>query len=227
MNTGCQGPFVRGVGGWCGCDCKCCPPEGHCAVVAIFGPPASMTLAATEEVKTLDKWAEIHKVPKEFINLPDFKTIEEATFDKEMGFLGMDVTCSIACDSLSVPISVGGSSTPACLIQIIGSQLFVVGNGTVTAPSTIDGGDCGTLTVKINGQSPPVFLCDGEEIVITLEADDCCNCELIGVAAVPMAAHKLWQKRTIEGKAKMGINKQELIRRIATRKKFIARRKKS
>ena len=26
--TGCAGPFVNGVGGWCGCNCKCCPPPG-------------------------------------------------------------------------------------------------------------------------------------------------------------------------------------------------------
>ena len=34
MATGCQGPFCHGTGGWCGCNCKCCPPP-CCPVVSV------------------------------------------------------------------------------------------------------------------------------------------------------------------------------------------------
>lgn len=40
----CQAPYVHGVGGWCGCDCKCCPPcacNTMCAVFQAGADPAT------------------------------------------------------------------------------------------------------------------------------------------------------------------------------------------
>jgi len=49
MATGCVGPYVNGTGGWCGCNCKCCPPADMTnTVVAEFAPCTAPSNACIE-----------------------------------------------------------------------------------------------------------------------------------------------------------------------------------
>ena len=132
------------------------------------------------------------------------------------------VPCSIPCRTICVPLQCGGMGMPCCCLELLDGVIYAVGNGYVTAPTTIDMGDCGIGTVLINGSPPPVFVNDCEIIVVkvmtqilTIDAGSCpCMCECCQVDVkcapmTPMAMTKPLWKRKVDprtGKTKLNPN---------------------
>jgi hypothetical protein len=141
---------------------------------------------------------------------------------------------------------------PCCCLELINGVIYAVGNGYVTAPTTVDMGDCGIGTVLINDLPPPVFVHDCEIItikivtqILTIDAGSCpciCECCLIDLQCspclLPMAMAKPLWKRKVDartGKVKLNpntgkpiivLNKNELLKRIKNRIEKSKRRSK-
>lgn len=252
--TGCNGPFKRGRGGInaCGCNCKCCPPCCY-GVVSVFfdcgGAQSPTNPAGCDFTVTPFQMAPPQQMPT-FSNFPILSANGQ--------FILGPTTCpsSVPCQTVCVPVKCGGNNCPCCCIEICdGNTLLSVGNGYVTAPSTVTVDGCLTFTVLINGLPPPVFVCDAEPICVTLahDPDDpCCRCEPIsvqpgccpptpGVAFTGLVAYQrrpLWKRKTDPETGKLKINpytgkpiiildKSELVRRkILERKKNLSRKHK-
>jgi len=252
MNTGCQGPFCHGTGGWCGCNCKCCPPP-CCPVITVFfdcGAPQSTAnpggCVFSPPVMPM-AWSEI-SVPLP-APIPEFSQKPIISEDKRFMFGAGVSNCSVPCQTICVELKCGGLGMPCCCLELIDGKILSVGNGYVTAPATVEIPGCLTATVLINGLPPPVFVQDCQEVIVTLVTNnDCCTCEQVdakcGTCPIPILTfassfaknNPLW-KRKIDarsgktkinpksGKPILGIDKNELIKRILNRMKKSRRRK--
>lgn len=259
MKTGCVPPYCHGTGGFCGCNCRCCPPP-CCPVIAVYfdcgalrtqdnpagcDPPTSFAETA---------WSNLElEFPAP--ELPDFS--DKPIFSADGSFtLGCgSVPCSIPCRTVCVELKCGGFGLPCCCLELLGGKIFSVGNGYVTAPTTIDmGGGCGIGTVLINGSPPPVFVNDCEEITVeliteifTIDSGSCpciCKCTQVDIQCTPcftpmaMSKAKPFWKRKVDprtGKTKINpntgqpiivISKKELMKRVLMRIKKSKRRSK-
>jgi len=239
MATGCQGPFVNGTGGWCGCDCKCCPPPDMVeAVLITYGPPPPVPMASREYTTEYEN-LELPGPPQD---MPEFDMEPIMSKDRRFVFGGPGSTCSVPCTTFTVTLEPGGP-TPVCGFQVNNGNIIAVGNGTVTVtPLTKDVPDCGTIKILVNGQTPPVFVNDGAGISVTLEYEDpwnsfCCACvEISEVPAMYLRAiHKgrLFRHAMVGNKYKIDprtglniivIDKAELKRRIETRRRQLRRK---
>ncbi len=241
MNTGCQPPYVNGTGGFCGCNCKCCPPK-CCPSISIYftcgtgcdelPPPApcpdATCPAPCPPASPLAHWL---ASPNTF-KLPKF------TYDaivSEDGSFAFSSECSVPCQCVCVQIQCGGI-TPCCCLQLVGCKIYAVGNGYVTAPGFVTIPDCGQGSVFINGSPPPVFVNDGQQITVTVISDDqeCCCCNQVAINCSPCAlgARQLLFKRKVDprtGKTKINphtgkpltvIDKKELLKRILRAKRL-------
>lgn len=254
MRTGCQPPYCHGTGGFCGCNCNCCPPP-CCPVIAAYfdcGALRSPLNPAGCDFPTpfAATWDNLHlqtPVPDE---LPDFNNNPIFSADGDFTLGCGSVPCSIPCRTVCVELRCGGMGMPCCCLELLDGVIYAVGNGYVTAPTTVDMGDCGIGTVLINGLPPPVFVEDCEIItveivtqILTIDAGSCpcmCRCTLIDLQCAPcftpMAMTKPLWKRKVDartGKTKLNpntgkpiivIDKNELMKRI--KKRLQGRRKK-
>ncbi len=249
MRTGCQPPYCHGTGGFCGCNCNCCPPP-CCPVISVYfdcGTPyndpdnlAGCHFDAMPFATTA--WDNLEIQPQVSPDLPNFS--DTPIFSENGDFtLGCgSVPCSIPCSTVCVEVECGGFGMPCCCLELLDGKIYSVGNGYVTAPTTIDVGGCGIAYVYLNGSPPPIFVNDCEEIVVTISGftvafGSCpcpCRCEQIDIKCSPcvtpmaMAAKPLW-KRKIDprtGKTKLNpntgrpiivINKKELMKRVLKR----------
>lgn len=196
MNTGCQGPFNHGTGGWCGCNCKCCPPP-CCPVISVYFDCGTDCLIGSHFLQPcvsqaatpmpLANWQIGNDAPR----LPEFsdKLIYSKDGDFKLGTKMEPCSIPIPCETICVELRCGGI-TPCCCLELLNGHIYSVGNGFVTAPATVpiakpghDNEPCGVGHVYINGSPPPVFVYDGEEICVTVKSDDelCCECDQIGV----------------------------------------------
>ncbi len=251
MKTGCQPPYCHGTGGFCGCNCKCCPPP-CCPVIAVYFDCGSTQSPDNPQgcPPSVSLWEDLPlELPLPQDDLPDF--FKGPIFSEDRKFtLGLgSIPCSIPCQTICVEIRCGGFDLPCCCLELLDGRIFSVGNGYVTANElTVEVPGCGTADVLINGLMPPVFVSDCEEIIVTLQLRDqtCCHCtNQIDVQCSPctprfsMAAVKapLW-KRKIDprtGKTKLNpntgkpiivINKTELLKRVKKRVNQSKRRSK-
>lgn len=252
MKTGCSPPYCHGTGGWCGCNCQCCPPP-CCPVVAVYfdcGAPQSEQNpegCVFSPPAFAASWNNI-QVPLP-APIPEFSKKPIISDDRKYIFGAGVSNCSVPCQTVCVELKCGGNDMPCCCIEILDGKILSVGNGYVTAPATVELPSCLNATVLINGLPPPVFVQDCQEIVVTLITEnDCCSCEQIDVKCAPCAVNPSFAsgfgarskplfKRKIDartGKTKInpksglpivGYDKNELIRRILERIKKSMRRK--
>lgn len=273
MQTGCQGPFVNGTGGFCGCDCKCCPPT-CCKIISVFfqcgadfsmdnpdGCKFSMSLLSLTEDPLLAEcgpfpnleapisliWADlVSHIP--IPELPKFHTEPILSEGGQFRLGGGSVPCTVPCKNICVEVTCGGGPTPCCCLQLTDGKIISVGNGYVTAPTTVPiDNDCTEGTVFLNGMAPPIFVNDGQQITVTVtpQDTDCCECQQTDIqcAPCPMSmgfaskGFPLWKRKTDSrtGKIKINpktglpiivINKAELKRRILERTSSSRRRRK-
>lgn len=238
MNTGCQGPYCHGTGGFCGCNCKCCPPP-CCPVISVYfqccPPPSSGLTSQPAPATSWDNLPVDIPIAKE---LPDFTSKPIFSEDKRF-ILGLGSNPpSCPCETTCVELQCG-TNLPCCCLELLGGIIYSVGNGYVTAPSTIEVPNCGMANVFINGLSPPVFVNDCEEINVSLVVTDmsCCPTQCVQIEALcspcPLmmtAKTPLWRRKidARTGKTKINpttgkpiilLNKAELIKRVLSRKK--------
>ena len=265
MQTGCQGPYVNGTGGFCGCNCKCCPPE-CCKVISVYfdcGSPYDavdapdgctvscapflLPMRISNEQLANSSWENL-ALPTPTPELPEFSNLPIISKDGKFQLGTGCVPCTIPCSNVCVELRCGGGDTPCCCLQLISGKIYSVGNGYVTAPTTVAiESSCEYATVYLNGMPPPIFINDGEEIIVTLIPIDetCCKCCQVDVkcAPCPMAMGfasrqiPLWIRKTdkLTGKTKinpktglplLAINKRALIQRMKERAKKSGRRNK-
>jgi len=251
MSFGCTGPFKRGSGGVCGCECKCCPPPCFGIVAVLFdcGGPFDPTINP-EGCDFNLPFSPFNLPPPQ--EIPKFSDKPVLSADGRFILGPATLPCSVPCQTVCVPIKCGGMDCPCCCIEICDGKILSVGNGYVTAPPTVELEGCLTFTVLINGLPPPVFVCDAQEIVVTIcsdPADPCCRCEPIGIQPgccptdstiatgfAPMRKRPLFRRKIDPMTGKLRINprtgrpiivmdKLELIRRVQYRKKKLLRKK--
>jgi hypothetical protein len=181
-----------------------------------------------------------------FPPIPDFELKPILSEDKQFSLGDFALACSVPCETVCVEVRCGGIR-PCCCLELLNGKIIAVGNGYVTAqPTNISFPECGDLTVLINGQPPPVFVRDCEEVKITIETgdsgspDQCCCCEQIDIKCgrCPTSSRTSLWKRKIDtrtgqvtinpktGKAAIYIDKQELIKRIIDRNRKLKGSKK-
>lgn len=238
MNTGCQGPFCHGKGGFCGCNCKCCPPPCCPCIMVYFQccPPPTLGVSPGELSSPVTTWDNLPlEIP--IPELPGFNSTPIFSTDKRFTLGFESVTGSCPCETVCVKIKCGGFDLPCCCLELLDGIIYSVGNGYVTAPTTVIIPECGEATVYINGSPPPVFVNDCEPIVVTLVVtlvvdSPCCatECQQIEAICTPcdsplMVKTPLW-KRQIDlrtGKTKINpntgkpiivISKRELMKRV-------------
>lgn len=243
MRTGCQPPYRNGTGGFCGCNCKCCPPK-CCAKISVYfrcGAPQSdanpsgcvFTTPSCTPVGMAEP-------PLTFPDLPEFNFDPILSEDNNFTLGGGSLFCSVPCQTICVEIKCGGI-TPCCCLQLKNGKILAVGNGYVTSPTTASVPGCQDANVYINGFPPPVFINDGDEVVVTLVTNDtfCCCCEQINAVCGPcalMTRKPLWVRKVdprtgqpkLDPRTKrpiLAVNKKELMKRIFEKYKSSRRRK--
>ena len=182
----CTPPLCNGTGGWCGCNCQCCPPVGCCTQVnqtwecgtgtgAWEGPPPNNGCDCTPVTAPL--WSGLNLTEGLDIPMPNFN-YGMAT-DEDNGFVWALVGCSVPCATVSVTITTSG-----CCLQVSGNSITVVGSGTISASVGIGPGDCGPLTAYVNGSPGSAYLTDCTGVSITLGVTNgaCCSCCLISTS---------------------------------------------
>lgn len=182
--------------------------------------------------------------------MPTFDPRPIISKDKRFIFGATAGNCSVPCETVPVPVSCG-SSPACCCLELLDGEIVAVGNGYVTAPEEITAGqpgdnNCTKYFVKLNGQTPPVWVNDCESVTVTLEPESgCCECNQADIQCGPPTsfrgmfspANRLWKRKTdpIGGKVKINpktgkplvvIDKRELLRRLAIRKSNLRFRKK-
>ncbi len=203
MNTGCQPPYCHGTGGWCGCNCNCCPPP-CCPIIAVYfecGTACASPTMLNAHIPTKTAW---DNLPIQGLPPSEIPGFDPTPILSENGrFSFGNSPCSIPCETKCVELSCNGFGMPCCCLELLDGKIYSVGNGYVDAVDTITlQEDCGqTGTVLINGQPPPVFVQDCEEIIVTIVPEDptCCDCKQVDVQCAPcslMANKKpLWKRK--------------------------------
>jgi len=221
----------------------CGSPYGEYSPEGCFGlscAPFTLNMANSQPLKQAENpsWANL-ALPTPTPALPEFSNIPIRSKDGKFQLGTGSVPCTIPCSNVCVELTCGGGPTPCCCLQLKDGKIYSVGNGHVTAPSTVDiQSSCVYAYVYINGLPPPVFVCDGQEIVVTLVPieEECCCCQQVDVQCGPcetqmgFAAKQipLWVRKTdkLTGKTKidpetglplLAINKAALLRRIQER----------
>lgn len=184
----CTPPLCNGTGGWCGCNCECCPPDPcYSSVDFIFECGSADDLFPADGYPFSDGCDCIAVTFAYSVNarkpqpMPTFSQ-DEIKIQTDDGFVFALADCSIPCQT-PVTVSV---TTDGCCFQVsgtgVGSSVTVVGAGNLTA-SGGPSGDCAG-TVNINGSPSPVAAadCDGVSVSIS-PSDACCTCCLIDIQA--------------------------------------------
>lgn len=203
MQTGCNGPFCHGTGGFCGCNCRCCPPPCYPVISVYFdcGATQSDTNPQGCAFSTPSiSWDNLN-LQTPVGEMPGFTYKPIISKDKMFSFGAAVTNCSVPCETICVQVTPGGV-TPVCCLELIDGCILAVGNGYVTAPATVEIPGCITGTVYINGQLPPVFVCDCQPIVVTIITDGCCTCQQIDLQAgycttqnLTLRAKPLWLRK--------------------------------
>lgn len=214
MNTGCQPPYCHGTGGWCGCNCKCCPPP-CCPIIAVYFECGSYCAAPTMLNAQIPSGTPWDKLPIQGLPQSELPEFDPNPILSENGrFSFGDSPCSIPCETRCVELFCGGFGMPCCCLELLNGKIYSVGNGYVDANETIIlQEECGNAgTVLINGQPPPVFVQDCEEIIVTIVPDDpsCCSCTQVDVQCAPcsLMANKspLWKRKIDPRTGKTKVN---------------------
>lgn len=216
----CVPPYCLGTGGWCGCNCKCCPPS-----------PCYATYTYVYDCGTLEsEWYTgggpnfgcpcppfvPFRAPTMPIEFPDFnyRLLQE----DESGFVfaqsSSDPACIIPCAAHNIVLN-----TTGCCLYGSGFSFTAVGSGTVTlspCPNT----PCGTFTCDINGGGASVSVsdCDVVDVTITPPSANCCDCCLTGIFKMNKKAFTsskfFTQRDTTTGKNRNFLNRQAIVDRI-------------
>jgi len=225
----CTPPLCNGTGSWCGCNCQCCPPAGCCTGVnqtwecgtsdaAWEGGTPNNGCACINYTASSLLWSGLNLAEAELgIPFPNFNfgmlDEEIESLAEEDGFVWALQGCSIPCATVSVSISTDG-----CCLQVSGDSITVVGSGTVSASAGSGPGDCGAITVYVNGSPGSAYLnnCDGVTISLSPENGTCCGCCLVqttcsGTLFAPII---LRQNNIQTGTTKIYLNKKNLVDRI-------------
>jgi hypothetical protein len=185
MTTACVPPFSRGVGGWCGCNCKCCPPP-CCSVITVKfecgtpfnqwgGPDPDLGCTCATQTPLLAR-----NVPKP-IEMPTFSFEPIISEDEQFVFAlggGSSVpgSCTVPCSTITLTLT----TTGCCLELTSDNNVYTVGAGTVTATLSTQGG-CTPLTPLVNGTPNSVYLSDGVLVTADIQVGtappaNCCLC---------------------------------------------------
>jgi hypothetical protein len=222
----CTPPLCNGTGSWCGCNCQCCPPPGCCTGVtqtwecgttsgAWEGPPPNNGCDCIDQTASQLMWAGLNLAEGEIeIPFPNFNFgMVQDEPEEDGGFVWALQGCSIPCASVSVSIS-----TTGCCLQVSGNSITVVGSGTVSASAGSGPGDCGAITVYVNGSPGSAALnnCDGVTISLSPANGACCSCCLVNTtcSGTLFAPIILRQQNIQAGTNKVYLNKRNLLERI-------------
>jgi hypothetical protein len=163
-------------------------------------------------------WAGLNLAEGEIeIPFPNFNfgMVQDEEAEEDGGFVWALQGCSIPCASVSVSIS-----TTGCCLQVSGNSITVVGSGTVSASAGSGPGDCGAITVYVNGSPGSAALsnCDGVTISLSPENGTCCSCCLVNTtcSGTLFAPIILRQQNIQAGTNKVYLNKRNLLERIRT-----------
>lgn len=221
----CVPPLCHGTGGCGSCNCKCCPPpccdnvryRFECGTPAGSwgGPPPNTGCDCILDTSlTGAMWGGIGEGLK--VAIPKFDLSPIMSEDEEFVFgLAVGAGCSVPCSNVTVNVT-----TTGCCLEILGGSVYVIGNGTINCSVSEGGGQCGTLTPKINGSPCPYTAQDCQTISVTLEPanTNCCECCMVEDATCTdthFAPTIFFRTENIKkGSTKYSLNKQKLLDRV-------------
>lgn len=104
-----------------------------------------------------------------------------------------------------------------CGLEIDGSNVYSIGNQNVDIMTT---NTCScTYSVEINGETPPVEVCDGDEVVVTIDdPDGDCACTSNDVECVEAAELFVVSKFTKSGKIKLALSSNPYYKKLKTQR---------
>lgn len=224
----CNPPFERGTGGWCGCNCGCCPPC-PCYIQIVYRFLCGSSNIEYPEAGCNCPEIAFKKTDEEFPDFPDFN-LQNETFnfnvdDRMLNILQTTSVCSIPCETIDITISFDG----CCLEQITAGSdcYYAIGSGTITATAA---NACEQdFQIKINGTDIGAGYPanDGELLCIQITPpteQTCCSCCLVDkietlLPQCPNTALSMIKRNTITGISKTFLNRKELAKRIQSRRR--------
>ncbi|RTK93309.1 MAG: hypothetical protein EKK64_10390 [Neisseriaceae bacterium] len=215
----CTPPYCLGTGGFCDCNCNCCPPDPcydawnyvfHCGtpIASWEGPinqgcdcpPSGLGLTSNSLG----------------INFPKFDTKEFEFSLKEDTVSALTSVCSIPCESTTVRITTSG----CCLYFIDIFHFKAVGAGIITANFPVVCDSNFQILVNNVDISGGLSVADCTDLYITIipPANECCSCCLKdNFGELHTGGSPLVSTKTSNGIKKILVN-QELYKKQLLRK---------
>lgn len=217
-------PFARGTGGWCGCDCGCCPPLNTFDTVYVeyeVGTPnnAPLMIQATKSTRARNA--------PEPVDFPDFDH-EPISSDERFVFALAGGGCSVPIEPLTATITTTGFG-----MELNAGVIYAVGDGIVSVvvdPTSFDT-SCGEITGYINGVAGGTFVADGQVIDIVVESEDPVCCEVVETARYGGGGAPLMMRQRATALAKgtkqgtLKVNQDALLQKLKMRQARITRSK--
>ena len=232
----CTPPLCHGTGGWCGCNCNCCPPNPcYTSWTYIYlcgtdtgswdGPPPNAGCdCANITISPIGNSP--FRAPALSVDFPEFeypKILEEKGYvfgleeipNISSGYVfALDTqSCSIPCETVTVTLSFTG-----CCMYGSDFSFDAVGSGTVSI-SCDSSSVCGPFSCSVNGSSSAyVSNCDPISVSIVPTVESCCGCCLVSSKGNLLSTHfaLAYKHRNVTtGIQKHYINKQAILNRIS------------
>jgi hypothetical protein len=238
----CKPPYYMGTGGYCGCNCKCCPPLCYkkWTYVYLCGTnntqwqgignaqgcdcPSGASFALPLKENKFTK-----NLPSLEIDFPDFEypQLETFSFDldeeenskQKVSALALNSACTIPCTTVTITVT-----TTGCCLYGSGFSFNAVNSGIISISGCLD--TCGEpFGCSINGNGTSTFVGDGGaiDVIISPPSSYCCSCCLISSYGTPLNQNPngaFTKRNTITGATKnyININKRKLLEKIYRQK---------
>lgn len=223
----CTPPYCLGTGDYCGCNCKCCPPNPcytswtyiYLCGSSISEYPAGCDCTPITSVPAMKNPGPSLGVDFPDFDFPEFKDAEENGTEKKFTFSVGGGGCSIPCSTTVITLT-----TTGCCLYGSGFSFIAVGAGTVTLSGC--GEACeGQFVCSINGQGTSVNVadCDPVSVSISPPSSSCCSCCLVsssGTLLNPGAALAYSTRDVSTGRRKNFINTRNLIEKMRKAKRW-------
>lgn len=219
--------YANGTGGWCGCNCNCCPPQPlYSTVTVVFcvGTPASDWAGPLPDLGC--DCGPVHEITKVGLRSKNLPALQAMPAFGQEDFLGSD-------DGLFVfALSAGGCipahtvtvtySTTGLGFWVSGTTIYAVGGGTVTAVAdTASIVGCGTLTPLVNGSPSTATVSDGDTITPgLLNSDSTYGCTVCEEGFTPVSMMKALQLGEIQQLQRRLRRKATLDKKMALRERI-------
>ncbi len=215
----CNPPYCLGTGGFCNCNCYCCPPTPcytSWTYTYLCGTSSGYWDANVTPDESCDCSPMPFRAPSLNVEFPQFEYPQVLTDD---GYVfALDVaSCSIPCTTYTITLTTTGCCLYPYWNNVYGNGLIFTAIGAGNISLSGCGSACsGSFQCKINNNTGTVTVADcGQVIVeITPPAASCCTCCLVSSSGTLLNPSSPFRKRTVGGKQKFYVDPKKLVNKI-------------